>query len=115
MCFYIHPDFKEVRVAKEKIECFKILRYNLRSPYYKFQYVLNKRYRLRKKLEVLYYGLCIEKGFHSYSKKSKARNRCLNHSVIVRCVIPRGAKYYYNPDLHEYVSTQIKLKEIINY
>jgi len=29
--------------------------------------------------------------------------------VIVKCIIPKGTKYYYNPGDQEYVSLAIKL------
>ena len=50
----------------------------------------------------------INKGLHSYTTYSKAqKENFLQGAEIVRCIIPKGAKYYYNPDYKEYVSNYL--------
>ena len=113
MCFVIHKDHPNVLVAKKDIPCWKkVYRVAKKrgSGYYKsqaeaefrrFVYKFNKVYKVR---SFRYYpnkGF-ITRGFHSYCFKLRTRY------TIIRCVIPKGTKYYFNPAADEYVSLAIK-------
>ncbi len=50
----------------------------------------------------------IENGLHSYSSIKKAMSATYKREVIVKCTIPKGSKYYYNPYSQEYVSNQLQ-------
>lgn len=61
----------------------------------------------------------IDQGYHSYSKRSIATKAWKNELrfdfdyiyKIAKFIIPKGTKYYYNPDFNEYVSETIILAE----
>ncbi|MEI7425177.1 MAG: hypothetical protein WCK10_03610, partial [Candidatus Staskawiczbacteria bacterium] len=52
----------------------------------------------------------IDEGFHSYSKYSQICGVVFRKN-IVKCIIPIGAKYFYNPNANEYVSNKIHILE----
>ncbi len=117
MCFIITTPEK---IAKKDIVCWKPLiklspkaKNDYRSIYYRSLYKLKRIYAVKK------FGIdgdCIDEGLHSYSNLYKAKDRLyigVDKKTTVKCVIPKGTKYYYNRDYKEYVSLAIKLiKEI---
>ena len=50
----------------------------------------------------------IERGLHSYSEPIIALSRCWGNEVVVKCIIPKGSIYYFNPVDKEYVSNQLQ-------
>lgn len=115
-------------IAKKDIVCWKLVQVTKRGVlrgYYrsKFRYILNKVYNTRFGFEDGYdYDYkCIHKGFHSYQKKKDLLREEWGYSFIflkeyeytklVKCVIPKGTKYYKNTN--QYVSKSIKLVKII--
>lgn len=120
MCFVIHHRCPKPRTVKRDIVCYKE---GYRrpdgtfSPYFKtfFNYKLGEVTKLR--LECKRWPaeedhsntICI--GFHSYSNKKELSKGWVDH---VKCIIPEGAHYYYNPDSREYVSDQIVVQEFID-
>jgi hypothetical protein len=144
MCFIIHPKHPVAKIAKKDIVCYKLLWHiegEFRSIAMNYRYKLNK---LNDKIilktisyicgfdydppDVLY---CIgdkitiiKDGYHSYSSKRTAISElavftefALNKGTedkIHECIIPKGELYYFNPKNHEYVSTNIIIKESIN-
>lgn len=116
MCFFISEKYSKEKIAKKDIVCYKRLKINptgnFLSPYQKKPYKLNILYRSR--LELSSYHT-IDVGIHSYSCKKRA-TRLLNRvrgEVLVKSIIPKGSRYYYNQIRHEYVSNRIILQEII--
>lgn len=132
MCFDVHPKHPVAKIAKKDIVCYKILKRDL-SPYYQAKEksyklgVLNDNITLR----TIRLGLAIfedtppmvEEGYHSYSAKVRP-SRIFKLDVldglkedklpiVASCIIPKGQLYYFNPDAHTYVSTNIIIKEII--
>lgn len=105
-----------MQIADKDIECYKVLKSNLQSMYYQFQYELNKRYFKKWDKEFIEYannkndlggnmfhvstdkGLCIHlygENILSRDKKDIATKVELSDSqVLVKCVIPKGSKYY---------------------
>lgn len=54
--------------------------------------------------------ICISQGFHAYTKKKTAKRDSSNGDVVVKFIIPKGAKYY--KDICDcIVSNQIKMVE----
>ena len=110
MCFYIHSKHPEPKTAKEDESCYKIgyldsIHNKFRSEIMKFSYQLNKVYSTK----IDGYGDVIRRGFNSFKTKKDALEDNTWGNDIVKCTIPKGATYYYNPDLQEYVSNKIKI------
>jgi hypothetical protein len=117
MCFFIHQDHREVKIATEDIVCYKTLLESLsdgtiRSPY------LNKLYFKKadthpKILKEDFFGILwnheIHTGLHSYSTANAAFNYTRYGYTIHKAVIPKGTEYYYNSRDNEYVSLKLKV------
>ena len=132
MCFYVDSKYPNKQIAKRDIICYKVLWNDYKSAFHFKLYKLNKLYKVR--IEKPYFcndTYLIDRGFHSYSSLKKAvRERvytvnladyssgyskkfALKEFVIVKCMIPKDSKYYYNSKEKEYVSNQIVIKERI--
>ena len=142
MCLYTTQ--KEPKIAQEDITCYKVLeicnpewevesgskrkskKTVLRSIYYpNFKWSIDKRYRSR--LEVIqprhtvnHYS--VTTAFHSYqtleSAKSYYETTSVDPCVIVRCIIPKGAKYcegMHSDNKDGYASNRIIMKEIVDF
>jgi hypothetical protein len=114
MCFIIDKKHPNKLVAKKDIKCYKVLLNGYQSPVMGFEYELNR----------LYTGLLgtpsydgfynqITLGFHSYSRKRKIPLYSKKCEKLVKCIIPKDSEYYYNHNLHEYVSNQIIISEVL--
>lgn len=117
MCFEIHPKCPKARTAEKDIVCYKEgYRHTdgTFSPFYKssFYYRLGEVTKLpwkwRRWPVESEDTICI--GFHSYSNK-KRLGSYIDH---VKCIIPKGAHYFYNPEAGEYVSDRIIVQEFID-
>lgn len=134
MCLYTHEDDR--RVAKEDIDCFKLLLNNLQSYHYRYKYILNSREHIMDeselKLERLNNHICIgTKGFHSYLPTEhnllmvNAKHypfssffRPPRPLILVNCIIPRGSVYYsgrHSDGVLGYMSNAIIPIEITDY
>ena len=141
MCLYTTQ--KVPKIAQEDITCYKVLeicnpewevesgrkrkskKTVLRSIYYpNFKWSIDKRYR--SKLEVIqprhtvnHYSVAT--AFHSYqtleSAKSYYETTSVDPCVIVRCIIPKGAKYCVGQHGNEdgYASNRMIMKEIVDF
>lgn len=123
MSYFINPNFETFRpdsikekIAKIDIDVYKIINIENKSEWKHFQYVPNTLYRLRKKLnleqkaglvtKLNYYK--IDEGFHSYDKNAVETQQIVPFLKLVKFIIPKGAKYYYNSRFGEYVSSSIR-------
>ena len=109
------------QIAKEDITCYKVVFLEdnkLLSFYYGFEYILNNLYTtgilyIRDIIEEVY--ICIERAFHSYTSLDYAMKFLqayeINNAVIVKCIIPKGAKFY--QDYECFASNQIIIKQIL--
>lgn len=109
MCFVIHFNHEKIKKAEKDIVCYKLIHKKGRfykSIYQGFIYEPGECYyenNMKKN-----YMNCIHEGFHSYKTYSKAEHENNIFGVeIIRCIIPEGAKYYYNPEYKEYVSNYL--------
>ena len=111
MCFTITTPEK---IAKKDIVCWKLFykkgEKTYLSKYQDTRYYLNKIYTTKRFGTD---GYTINEGRHSYSTRKEAHRvgSWSNYVIAVKCVIPKGAKYYYNRGDKEYVSLAIKLIE----
>ena len=124
MCFYIHEKHQYKKIAKRDITCYKAINLTnkdniFRSVFQNFKYIMGGIYktylsepkRIGYSIPDLDVEFEINNGFHSYSNKKAVEHD--NYPPYVRCIIPKGSEYYYNPEKMEYVSNQIIIKEII--
>jgi hypothetical protein len=125
MCFYIQKGKEQVKKAKRDITVYKVFykdhisndKKSIQSLHQSFVYEFGQCYhedRIDK------YKDSINAGLHSYSVKRKAKYICYNSwtgkKIILPCIIPEGANYYYNSNSKEYVSDYIiigKYKDIL--
>lgn len=129
MCFYIRNTKKEATLyeALQDITCYKILDSNLRSPYYNSKYEIGKLKTspLRKPRTIIdgnyqfkitphsqnnpyYYIDTIEKGLHSYQKRTAGvRFLVCSWLGVFKCIIPKGALFYRDDVKKEYVSDKL--------
>lgn len=138
MCLYTTQ--KEPKMAEKDITCYKVLKiYNpewegesgrkgkktVLQSYYnpKFKWNVDKHYRSRLVIEPrhLTNNYSVNKAFHAYQTLESAKSFCkssLKHpGVIVRCIIPKGAKYCAGQHGNEdgYASNRMIMKEIIDF
>ena len=120
MCFVIHEKHPDKKIAKRDITCYKdVLSHRnkqfVKSAVKEFAYRFNRLYRTRldrERIKVFGELAPLNKGFHSTSNK-KRNGLWWASDFSVRCIIPKGSEYYYNPEEMEYISNQIIIKEII--
>lgn len=111
------------KTAEEDIICWKIVCCNAQNQYKSyfqlFPYTRGEKYSTKFTYTILKdywvhggYELNVHKGFHSYRKNSVAtRVRDGEEGTkVIKCIIPKGAKYYINKDNTEYCSNQIIIK-----
>lgn len=124
MCFIVHSDYPDPLVAEQDIPCFKIGveakvisgRGCFTSEFRGYVYKLKK---LQPEIELCPsedYPRVINKGYHSFSPDHlMAQFPFSADSVycLVKCIIPKGSQYYFNPHDLEYVSNQIIAQEIL--
>lgn len=116
MCFRIHQDHPTIKTARKDIVCYKRFSRDFyktnkifKSPYYDFKYEPGERYYednfVNKTTSAINLNWTeLGTGLHSYSSLQEAKWSVYDSEILVRCVIPEGAKYMYNPDRHEYIS-----------
>lgn len=87
-----------------------------RSPYYSFDYEKGVTYAsaLMKSTSPYSGNQTIEQGFHSYERLEDARLALAGNIVVVKCIIPAGAKFYKGHGIdftQQYASDKIIIKE----
>lgn len=108
------------QTAKEDITCYKVVFLEdnkLLSFYYDFEYILNNLYKTT--ITFIHCQaegyICIERAFHSYISLDRAMKFLHVHVIygaaIVKCIIPKGAKFY--QDYECFASSQIIIKQIL--
>ena len=119
MCFRIHPKHQIAKIAKRDIVCYKEIKNNMCPVFYThiMKYKFNKLC-FKVKIHIKhhrYVSNYIDKGYHSLSTKKQALlyHDYSGHTMIVKCIIPKNTKYYYNPDCREYVSENIFIQKQI--
>ena len=107
MCFIKKRRFSLPKIAREDIFCYKIvLRFNVSfvSLIQGFPYVRGETYKTRFIPHEKFFKMYISRGFHSYINMPP---EIYLKYRIVKCIIPKGTRYY-KDDIHgEYVSEKI--------
>ena len=126
MCFYIHPKHQEKKIAKRDIVCYKYGRVtkagNKFSPscytgfYYPFGEKVEQKGNRWPYIHTYrgFFPKRIEKGFHSYSNKKAIKGFTKRYYNIVKCIIPKGTEYFYDPKTKTYVSRALVVQEVIH-
>lgn len=118
MCFYKVDDGKytDVQVAAEDIKCYKLLLYSDKeqviSPYrYMLYFKKNSKVlsvtKRAKFSEYHEHNIEISEGLHSYSNKKWILKNTIYTDCIYDAIIPKGTRYYYNKNRHEYVAEKL--------
>jgi len=121
MCFSISrkKEFRTSKIASEDITVYKVCHLHTRKV---FSYYKRFEYKRGEVCTVKHFRRCedcktsIDEGFHSYSNKVKAdRNMSFifPYERICKFTIPKGTKYYYNPQTEEYVSLAIHFDRLL--
>ena len=111
MCFYIHHKHRKPKIAKRDINCYKLgMKIDETSFKSEFQEHLYNFGEKQTELELSPIHDIIMAGYHSYSNKRKLR---FGFPYRVKCIIPKGSIYYYNPCMKEYVSSNIIVQEFM--
>lgn len=103
------------KTATEDIPCFKILRKDRKgfvTPYYYQRIKLGHSYT--SVLESPDYCDDVEKGIHAFLTLEQAQlvAKTIPTDVIVKCIIPKGAKYYIGEYYRQFKNTAIAATEI---
>ena len=125
MCLFTH--LGEARTANKDITCYKIVYPGdsqetpsdvFKSLMMKFHYKIGVTYE-EPEFNVTSEepdfeiddkkGREVHKGFHSYRKLSEAAYWVSGRHAILKCVIPAGSKYYYDPNKNYYCSNKLKI------
>ena len=122
MCFIVHSKHPNAKIAGRNIACYKRLAHwsiGLSSPVEDCIWCKSEELNIKgsiHKVGRLYKSTCADKihvGFHSYSTKEKAieysREMDTSDVEIFISYIPKGARYYYNPNTEEYVSNELTI------
>lgn len=135
MCFYIRNNKKEATLyeALEDITCYKVLKKDLKSPYYNSKYILKELKTSPLRRPKIINGIyqfklmnfltkdsileTIDRGLHSFQNlniaKMEFRKWSYEEMVIIECIIPKRALFYRNDGDKEYVSNKlIPIKKI---
>lgn len=111
MCFFIHHRHRKPKIAKRDITCYKlgikIDETSFKSEIKEHLYNLGEK---QTELELSPIHDMILVGYHSYSNKREIK---FNFQDLVKCIIPKGSIYYYNPYIKEYVSSNIIVQEFM--
>lgn len=117
--------------ADHDIVCYKVLEitprieffgflfgYNLKSPYMFSKYELGKTYHSKLVPNATLFGPVVERGLHTFADWQEARNFTVKGKydrIIVKCVIPTGAKYYkgFFTTKESYASSSLRLIQIM--
>jgi hypothetical protein len=121
--------FKEYSIANEDKLCFKIMTKKngntLESYIYGFLYEIGKTYVDDSvPIDVLNSKNSLEGGvFHSYSQIQfqdlygiwvDNNMRRLPFLYVVECSIPKGARYWFNPEDHTFASSKIRIDKVVD-
>ena len=119
MCFIISKKRPNSRIAKRKIKVYKtvvkvssqIHLHLIRSEIW--QHIYSEGLQPTVELKEVWCDWNkkkIQEGYHSYHlSRFELRTTIGSLFSYIICYIPKGAEYYYNPDLKEYISNQIEI------
>ena len=106
MCFIIHPNHPDVKIATEDLICLKQLEkrgHYYTSPIQNMKYFTEYR-KTPKEISINKFSkrnVEINEGLHSHNKYNNY------YALFFKAIIPKGTKFYYNPMTNEYVSLKL--------
>ena len=111
MCFSIHPDHKSVKIAGKDITCWKYFtsvdKFGGTSFWQQHRYYFGTQENIADPFWPKFINsTSISEGFHSWSSYKPTLDYCYCDRII-KCKIPKGSEYFYNPTNKEYISNQI--------
>ena len=111
----------EPQIATEDITCYKVIRKNMTSLYYKeFKWEFGKVYdTLIEQDKDEFDTITIHRAFHSYESLDELRQAYFitaQPCMTVKCTIPKGSKVYKgkHSDIDGYASNQLIINEVID-
>lgn len=123
MC--LHSKQAYYATAAKDITCYKVVRagylYNMDHWKFPAMYFSNfvyevgktyeeKKFKNRPERDPFMGARCVvNKGFHTYKYYKDARNNAYSWTVMLKCVIPAGARYFTGKDRDQYCSDQIRV------
>lgn len=118
MCFLKSEKHPKVKIAKKDIVCYK--RFDItyskryfRSPIMGYRYDKGFTYYedslCRQDYNPSPYNNLVHMGFHSYSSILRCKLEKCSDELVVKCIIPEGAHYWYNEENKEYCSDYITI------
>lgn len=119
MCFLILTDSKaygEELTASKDIVCYKMLEKSIGGEVYMSPYQNELYFKINTKAKSITktssliaspWTSQINIGLHTYSNKKYARKKLCTDRAFFKAIIPKGSKYYYNPEDSEYVSDKL--------
>lgn len=116
MCFVVHPDLPNPQIAEADISCVKegtvvSDTHHFISLFHGYPY---KFQQLQPRVNLHPVNRNIQEGYHSWSVDHFSLQCPPDEGrVRVKCIIPKGSLYYYNPEFQEFVSDQIIVQEIL--
>ena len=122
MCFTLTVKYQKHSIAERNIKCYKYTsvysytdEFNFRSECMHFDYTKNKIYGPTPfQFSTLFFAINV--GYHSYDKIPELIPSIEGSPIVFKIalfIIPKGAKYYYNPKEGQYCSDQIIYKKLI--
>ena len=125
MCFMIDKKHKNAILAKKDVVCYKRFASKkahpeiyagltdniLISPIKEYRYEMGETY-VEDTMKP--FGKTIFAGLHSYKSEVMALRHANSYGdeIVVACIIPKGAKYFYNSYDEEYVSDELKIGKL---
>ena len=106
MC--LHTSQTKPFTAEKDITCFKVVNpANMdgmfRCEFRFFEYSLGVKY-IEKEFSETVYSCTVHKGFHSYRTIAVAQFHASTPYVLIKCVIPKGSRYYESYSGDQYCS-----------
>ena len=121
MCLFTH--LGEACIADKDITCYKLVypgdRWNMPVNVFKgivmdFLYKVGETYdepefRSTPVFDKRGTGGDVYKGFHSYRTLGEAVSWAVKWTIILKCVIPAGSRYFYDPNKTQYCSDKLRV------
>ena len=116
MCFHVDLNHPDPLVAEEDIQCIKVINDDFTSFFKNYPYKLgeiNPKEELKEITLPVSHIKYIDKGYYSYYYDFQRHFSGSYSCLLVKCIIPKGTKYYKNDNTREYVSETIIIEKVL--
>lgn len=116
MCFQVDLNHPDPLVAEEDIPCIKVINDDFTSFFKNYPYKLgeiNPKEELKEIINLAPSVNYINEGYHSYYYTIQVYFPTSSSYLWVKCIIPKGTKYYKNDNTQEYVSETIIIEKVL--